>query len=63
MSDYKDRAIEEQTELAIKIEKLNKFISTKEFARFDTLEKYDLLSQLSAMKAYNKSLKSRISRF
>lgn len=63
MSEYQDRVIEEETELSIKIDKLDKFRGTDTYGSLDKEEQVLMDLQLLYMKAYRDVLSRRIIRF
>jgi hypothetical protein len=56
------RVCDEQQELSIRIDKLEKFIESDDFTNISTKQKFLLDIQLSAMKTYNQCL-ARIAEF
>jgi len=63
MEDYKQRVIDEGTELKDKMEKLGKFILTEAFDELDQDDQDLLKLQLKAMINYLNILTERINRF
>jgi len=60
MSTFKERLIDEQTQLNDKIEKLDSFISNENFNKIDKVQQSLLSVQLSSMKTYYECLKERL---
>ncbi len=63
MKPHQERVIEEQYELATKLEKLNTFIGGEIFDSLDQAEQQRLLGQANAMSIYLYFLNDRISHF
>lgn len=64
MESWQERVVEEQLQLAVKIEALTKFLSTpKLIDQLDEVNQRLLNEQLAAMNTYNNILRHRISRF
>jgi hypothetical protein len=61
MSTFKDRLNDEKTQLDEKIDKLEIFISGKDFRKVDPIQKSLLKSQLLIMKTYSQILTERLS--
>ena len=60
MEDFVKRIIKENEELQVKIDKLAKFIETKEFRDLSGIEKLYLRKQLQHMSSYASILRQRI---
>lgn len=61
MTTFKDRLKDEKVQLDEKIDKLEIFISGKDFRKVDPIQKSLLKSQLLVMKTYSQILTERIS--
>lgn len=61
MSTFKERLVEEKTQLDEKIEKLEVFISSENFQNIEGVQMSLLNAQLSAMKTYSQIMLERIS--
>lgn len=62
MSDFKERLIEEQSQLEEKLNKLNAFNESEKANEIDPVQKDLLIVQAGAMYTYNEVLKIRIER-
>ena len=60
MSSFKERLIDEQTQLKDKIEKLDNFILSDNFNSIDKIQQSLLSIQLSSMKTYSDCLGERL---
>ena len=63
MSNYKNRVVDEQVDLEVKLKGLCKFLDSGKPEDFDELNWKLLESQYVAMSDYNRVLKQRISLF
>lgn len=63
MSDYKQRVIEEASELEVKLSKLTAFMKTEVFTALSYEDQFDIGQQKEMMLGYLMCLKERISRF
>lgn len=64
MEPWQQRVVDEQLQLAVKIEALEKFLTTpSQIDRLDTVNQRLLNEQLAAMHTYNNILRNRINRF
>ena len=61
MNTFKDRLNDEKAQLDEKIDKLEIFISGKDFRKVDHIQKSLLKSQLLIMKTYSQILTERLS--
>lgn len=61
MSTFKERLVEEKTQLDEKIEKLEAFISSENFQNIEGVQMSLLNAQLFAMKTYSQIMLERIS--
>lgn len=62
MSDFRARLFDEQTDLHLKIEKLEKFILSDKYDTLPQVDRKDLKEQLGHMKAYHTVIMRRCSR-
>jgi len=62
MSDFKERLISEQKELAERLDKLNSFNDSEKSDQIDPVQKSLLLIQAGAMYTYLQCLNERIAR-
>ena len=62
MSDFKDRLIDEQTQLEEKLNKLDAFLMSDKVKAVDDVQKALLQVQATAMNTYNQCLKERLER-
>ena len=62
MSDFKDRLIQEKSDLDGRIEKLTKFLDTDLFQHLSHIERDALTEQLYHMKQYKAVLDARVKR-
>lgn len=60
---YRERMLDEQTELTDKLIKLRRYIATREFTELDEIDRNLLLEQSAAMAHYSDTLATRIARF
>jgi hypothetical protein len=59
MSDFKTRLVDEQVQLAEKLDKLDAFIVSESFQKIDDVQKALLQVQATAMNTYLQCLKER----
>ena len=62
MSDFKERLIEEQTQLTEKLDKLDTFLLSEKVKEIDDVQKALLQVQATAMNTYLQCLKERLER-
>lgn len=62
METFKERLVEEQTQLEEKLIKLNAFNSSEKVNEIDEVQRDLLLVQAGAMYTYNECLKARLKR-
>ena len=60
---YQQRVMDEKQDLDEKIDKLDKFVQSDEYAQVPPQEAQRLLQQLAAMREYNRILEDRIANF
>lgn len=61
--DWQQRVIDEERELAARLDKLTRFIETEAFNNLPSVEREDLVTQQKHMGYYQQVLRSRIARF
>ena len=62
MSDFKERLVEEQSQLEEKLNKLDAFLMSDKVKSVDDVQKALLQVQATAMNTYNQCLKERLER-
>lgn len=60
---FQQRVIDEERELAARLDKLCRFLETEQFNELPWVERDDLLAQARQMTEYRTTLRARISRF
>lgn len=60
--NVRGRLLQEHSELALKIQKLQQFVQSEGFAKLPEMDRADLLEQLSHMQKYFSVLDRRVSR-
>lgn len=60
MKDFVKRMVEEHAQLAVRIEKLHKYVYTEKSDNDDKVEFANKCIQLSAMKKYEEALRARL---
>lgn len=63
LEEWQARVVDELTELSAKLDKLNAFIQTEQFAELEEEIRALMVEQASAMNAYAEVLKARVARF
>jgi hypothetical protein len=61
-SDTRTRLFEEYSQLLQRVTKLEKFLTTEQFAALPQIDRDDLAEQLRHMRAYHKVLSRRVGR-